>query len=117
MKHLTLLLVMSLFILAACQLDPVRPQEVYEATATARAEMALLPTVTATPAPQPTAPIDEPEVLPECNIKVNFNGTEWIFHLPGQVSYERTIVEPDKGEAFVCTEQEAIDMGARKALR
>lgn len=67
--------------------------------------------------PAPPLPAVEPQVEPECRIKVNWNGTEFIYHLPGQASYERTIVEPSKGEAFVCTEQEAVDMGARKALR
>lgn len=69
-------------------------------------------------APAPAAPIDEPEVLPQdCAIKVNWNGTEFIYHLPGQASYDRTLVEPDKDEFFACTEQEAIDAGARPAQR
>lgn len=65
----------------------------------------LLPTVTPTPEP-------------ECLIKVNqASDGEWIYHLPGQSAYERTIIDTAKGEFFACTEQEAIDAGARKALR
>jgi hypothetical protein len=66
--------------------------------------------------PPPPLPTVEPQVAP-CDIKVNWNGTEWIYHLPGQASYMRTLIEPSKGEAFVCSEEEAQAAGARKALR
>lgn len=55
---------------------------------------------------------------PACDIKVNraSNG-EFIYHMPGQVSYDRTAIDPARGEFIACDEQGAIDAGARKALR
>lgn len=74
--------------------------------------------------PPPPVPPIEPVVLPtvtptpECLIKVNLSSSgEWIYHLPEGASYNSTIVEPEKGEFYACNEQEAIDFGARKALR
>lgn len=126
MKYINSLLITLLvlgMVLAACTINPVRPQAVYEATATARAEVALLPTVT--PSPQPPMPTIAPVVAPEepvatvdCEIKVNRSANgELIYHLPGQPTYGRTKVDPEKDEFYACTEQDAIDAGARRALR
>lgn len=80
-------------------LPAVEPQ-VVPPTAT---EVPLLPTVTPTP---------------ECLIKVNRSSSgEFIYHTPDSAAYDQTIIEPAKGEFYACNEQEAIDFGARKALR
>lgn len=51
---------------------------------------------------------------PGCRIKGNINSKgEKIFHLPGTRDYERTVIEPEKGERWFCTEAEAIAAGWR----
>jgi hypothetical protein len=106
------LLLVILFVAAACtQIDPIRPQHIYEATATARAQVAELvaPPVTIEPAVLPTV---------ECLVKANVSATgEKIFHVPGQANYGTVIIDPEHGEACFTTEGEAVQAGFRKALR
>ena len=54
-----------------------------------------------------------------CNIKGNISiGTgNKIYHLPGMEDYEITVIDPDTGERWFCTESEAIANGWRKAPR
>lgn len=54
---------------------------------------------------------------PGCNIKgnISFNSDEKIYHVPGQEYYDETIIRPDYGERWFCTEAEAIANGWRKA--
>jgi len=55
---------------------------------------------------------------PACVIKANISRTgEKIFHVPGQLNYERTIVDPESGEFWACSEQQAQELGWRKALK
>ena len=63
---------------------------------------------------EPTLPPD-----PNCVIKGNIsrNSDNRIFHVPGQADYEATRIDPDRGERWFCTEDEAIAAGWRKALR
>lgn len=76
--------------------------EVVAATATA---VVIEATLEATPAA-------------ECLIKGNINSKgEKIFHVPGGANYDTTVVDPDHGEAWFCTEGEAVQAGFRKALR
>ena len=52
-----------------------------------------------------------------CNIKGNIsvrNG-ERIYHVPGQEYYDETVIEPEKGERWFCSEGEARAAGWRKA--
>lgn len=106
----TAIMCLAIAFLAGCNFTvQATPAELaaYEAmVATREASQPQLPTVT-----------PGPDMSPDCAIKVNWNGVEWVYHMPGGQYYDRTLVEPDKGEKFVCTEQEAIDAGARKALR
>ncbi|HHX46253.1 MAG TPA: thermonuclease family protein [Brevibacterium sp.] len=68
-------------------------------------------------APQPPAP-PAPETTEKCLIKGNINSKkEKIYHVPGQRHYEETIIDESKGEAWFCTEQEAVEAGWRKAKR
>lgn len=52
-----------------------------------------------------------------CAIKGNISKSGKIFHMPGQRDYERTGINPAKGEAWFCSEREALAAGWRKARR
>lgn len=104
MKYLALV---TLFVLTACTIQPVRDlraPEVAAATQTARAEAippitiepSLLPTVTPTPC--------------DAVIKGNIRNGRKLYHLPGMRNYNQVIAE----EMF-CTEQDAMDAGYTKA--
>lgn len=54
---------------------------------------------------------------PNCKIKGNISASGFIFHVPGQRDYERTGINPNRGERWFCSEQDARDAGWRKALR
>jgi endonuclease YncB( thermonuclease family) len=92
------------------------------------------PTHTATPTPtiaaptstaqSPTATNAPPSGCPQgciapsagCSIKGNISSSgEKIYHLPGQRYYEQTVIDPNKGERWFCTEQEATANGWRKS--
>lgn len=55
---------------------------------------------------------------PDCAIKGNISrsGTR-IHHLPGQTDYDRTVIRPDQGERWFCSEAEARAAGWRRARR
>jgi micrococcal nuclease len=121
------LLLVVLFVAAACtHFDMVRPQHVYQATATARAQVAEL----ARAAP-PVTPI-APNVVPDatamaieveeeaqvaCDIKANVGSSGKIYHMPDGVYYSRVKIDTSQGDFYACTEQEAIDAGFRKSER
>ena len=51
-----------------------------------------------------------------CTIKGNISQSgERIYHMPGQQYYTRTVIDPDAGERWFCSEQEASAAGWRKA--
>ncbi|WP_144223481.1 hypothetical protein [Mesorhizobium amorphae] len=54
-----------------------------------------------------------------CVIKgnVSIGSGEHIYHVPGQVDYDRTIIRPEYGERWFCSEAEARQAGWRKAGR
>jgi len=76
-----------------------------------------------TPTPEPTSaddptPSQPPEPEPECDIKGNISTSgERIYHLPGQFNYESTVISPQKGERWFCSEEEAVAARWRKAKR
>lgn len=96
-------------------------------------------TVTTTPTPTPTTEPNTPTATrrlvtptptvsagcpqgcstppPGCLIKGNISSStgEKIYHVPGQRNYEQTKIEPEKGERWFCTEEEAIANGWRKS--
>jgi len=89
------------------------------ATATSTPKIA---SVTPKPVPAtPTMPAGCPQGCvappPGCAIKGNISSSsgEKIYHVPGQRYYEQTKIEPDKGERWFCTEEEAIANGWRKS--
>ena len=54
---------------------------------------------------------------PGCSIKGNISASgEKIYHMPGQKYYADTVISPDKGERWFCTEDEARANGWRKSL-
>jgi hypothetical protein len=52
-----------------------------------------------------------------CDIKgnISFDTGERIYHVPGGEFYDSTVVNPDYGERWFCTEAEAITNGWRKS--
>jgi hypothetical protein len=55
---------------------------------------------------------------PSCAIKGNVNSRgEKIYHVPGQRDYERTDVNPEEGDRWFCTPEEAQAAGFRPAKR
>lgn len=54
----------------------------------------------------------------DCAIKGNINarGTR-IYHMPGQEHYDRTVIRPEQGERWFCSEVEARAAGWRRARR
>lgn len=55
------------------------------------------------------------EVAPNgCPIKGNINGKKKIYHTPWSPNYGVTQINPDKGEAWFCTEAEALEAGWRQ---
>jgi len=97
-------------------------------TATATLTKTIAPTETDSPIPTETAlpeltefacPDGCTEQKPGCNIKGNIsvNSKEKIYHMVGQQNYEQTVISPEYGERWFCTEEEAVANGWRKAKR
>ena len=61
----------------------------------------------------PNPPSKKPECLIKGNISVS-SGKKW-YHLPGMEDYEKTRIDPLKGEKWFCTEEEARKSGWKKA--
>lgn len=59
-----------------------------------------------------------PSPKPGCDIKGNIavDDGEHIYHLPGQRWYGKTVISPEKGERWFCTEEEAEANGWRRAM-
>lgn len=53
----------------------------------------------------------------ECNIKGNISigSGERIYHMPGQEYYRATIIRPEYGERWFCSEEEARAAGWRRS--
>ncbi len=56
-------------------------------------------------------------VAGECAIKGNISGAGRIYHLPGQVDYDATVITESRGERWFCSEAEAQAAGWRRARR
>jgi hypothetical protein len=54
-----------------------------------------------------------------CDIKgnVSFNTGEKIYHVPGSEFYAATVINPDYGERWFCTQADAITNGWRKSSK
>jgi hypothetical protein len=97
-----------LLALAGCtwELRDDRPPEVAEATREARAA-------------EQAAAIEVIEIEAEqahCVIAGNIaRSGEKIFHAPGMRDYHRVRIDLERGEAWFCTEEEAVEAGWRKA--
>lgn len=54
----------------------------------------------------------------ECAIKGNISSRgDHIYHVPGGQYFERTKIDPNKGERWFCTEAEAVAAGWRRSKR
>ncbi len=54
----------------------------------------------------------------QCHIKGNISSKgERIYHVPGGQYYDRTKIDPSKGERWFCSEAEAVAAGWRKSKR
>lgn len=62
-------------------------------------------------------PIVQSVIKPGCEIKGNIsqNSGKKYYHVPGMEDYESTVISPEYGEKWFCTEQEAISNGWVKA--
>jgi cold shock CspA family protein len=71
-----------------------------------------------------TSPSQSPPVVtaitkPGCDIKGNISqtsGKKW-YHIPGMEDYEDTVIDPQYGERWFCTEEEARANGWQRAPR
>ena len=53
-----------------------------------------------------------------CNVKGNISaGGERIYHVPGGMFYDATVISPIKGERWFCSETEAVAAGWRRSYR
>jgi Staphylococcal nuclease homologue len=84
---------------------------------TEQQERLLLPsTPQLRPQPSLSPLVQSQEQTGACVIKGNISsGGERIYHVPGQRYYDKTQIDPSKGERWFCTEQEAVAAGWRKA--
>lgn len=69
--------------------------------------------------PSSTEPLPSNTPAPVCLIKGNISFTtgEKIYHVPGGQFYNSTIIRPEYGERWFCTEEEAVANGWRKSER
>ncbi|MEI9417574.1 sunset domain-containing protein [Mesorhizobium sp. Cs1321R2N1] len=58
-------------------------------------------------------------INPTCSIKgnISINTGERIYHMPGDKFYSETIIRPEYGEKWFCSEYEAMAAGWRRARR
>lgn len=89
------------------------------------AEVVPLPTVTPAVVPEvvPAEEVGEtepePETVPPCkDIKGNISSSgEKIYHLPDGAYYDQVKIDESKGEAWFCSEGEAVHEGFRRSSR
>ncbi|MCY4496955.1 MAG: thermonuclease family protein [Rhodospirillaceae bacterium] len=69
--------------------------------------------------PSARVPRDAPRVERDCRIKGNISryGGQRIYHVSGGFYYDRTRIDPSKGERWFCSEAEARAAGWRKSRR
>ncbi len=64
-------------------------------------------------------PIQNSRLKANCKIKgnISINSGRKIYHVPGQKDYENTRIQPEHGERYFCSEEEAKQAGWVKAPR
>jgi hypothetical protein len=78
-----------------------------------RSALLLASLCLALPATAQAPPAERPDR--QCMIKGNINGKgERIYHPPGCRYYGSTIIDPQRGERWFCSEQEAVAAGWRR---
>jgi micrococcal nuclease len=98
--------------------SPYRYQDRFRSLeAEAQASSSGLWSAATCPREQPAEPTRD-GATPECAIKANVNSKgDKIYHLPGDDSYEKTVITPGKGERYFCTTAEAESAGWRAAKK
>ena len=56
---------------------------------------------------------NKPATSENCLIKGNISGSGKIYHIPGSKWYDKTKINKDKGERWVCSEAETREAGGR----
>lgn len=78
-----------------------------------------IPSAAPSPTTQPTTTQTQPTTTTksgDCVIKGNIaRSGENIYHLPGCVSYDQTVIDESRGERWFCSEADAVSAGWRKA--
>jgi hypothetical protein len=62
-------------------------------------------------------PKAQPPPRSHCRIKGNVGEDGKIYHVPKSTYYDRTLIDPERGDRWFCTEQEAMSQGFRAPLR
>jgi hypothetical protein len=101
--------------LSACGGTTVTPQPSGAPTATLRPVATAKPTLAARPTSCPSGCVTVPDCATLIKGNMSLDKGEKIYHVPGQVYYPETMVEPSKGERWFCTENEAIANGWRRS--
>lgn len=122
--------------LATANLPTFTPEPTFTIAPTTTPEPTFTPNPTPTLEPSPTPAVVELSPTPEppppsqaslcpqgcdapqpgCEIKGNINSEdERIYHAPGWRDYDKTEIDPSKGERYFCTAQEAEANGWRAA--
>ena len=96
---------------------PVEPAPIAAPVEPAPSDRPVAPPVVPVAPPPPAAPAEPaPPATTDCVIKGNIaSDGERIYHVPGQRHYDDTVISPEKGERWFCTEEEARDAGWRRA--
>lgn len=94
---------------------PASPGEETPPTPTTAATSTLAP-ATPTSAACPGGCVVPPQ---GCVVKgnISFRTGEKIYHVPGGEYYDETVISPEKGERWFCTEEEAVAAGWRRSRR
>jgi hypothetical protein len=120
-----LMSISAMFVVTSCLLrtdfDPARLAELHWITPPAEEVVISQPIATpdATEIAIEEAVIEATMVTtpaPECLLKGNINSRgEKILHSPGGSSYDRTVIDPERGEQWFCDAASAISEGWREA--
>jgi murein DD-endopeptidase MepM/ murein hydrolase activator NlpD len=117
---LALLLLATLLVLPRVSTPPAGPPQLPTQYWQPEPPRQIFPEVSPAPASETHeggCPKGCTEPPPGCDIKGNISQRtgERIYHLPGQRYYDKTVIAPEDGEAWFCTEAEARENGWRKS--
>lgn len=102
-----------LVLLGACSPTFPRIQDTRTATPTWTPVIDVPPTIPATVAP----PTDTATPAPTAACLIKGLAQSHLYHMPGQATYARSQVKPERGDQWFCTELEAEQAGFKAAQR